>query len=383
MIKRILSSLLLVLCLLAPIEAYATNYLTAVGVQQFSITIAASTTTGTAMINTVGSDAFIIYGGSNTNAGSTNYATTYARLTETNSTTITATRNTASSNTITINGCIIDGTSALIKSVQYGTVTINRDSSSGTATISAVTNANSAVHFLGYSSASTGSYSPANNDPILSVSGTTVTASTISTGSGVTIGFVEIEFQGAVLNQSVQNFNITNSTSSTSWTQAITSVVAANSLIIYGGSNGSGALLANNMQYATLTNPTTITVANNTGSANAKNFNCSVIELISGVLSQSVQRGTITVATSTNYYNTATISSAPLATSLLNYVGNNTSVGSNFQSGYLYNSLTNSTTVTSTAPVDGSGTLISSYEVATFPVPIIASNDAIWFGSSF
>ena len=115
-----------------------TNYVTAAGVQQFSITIASGNTTAAATINAVGSGAFILFGGMSPSVAN-NPAEDFASITLTNSTTITATRVLGTTGTVTITGSIIDGdTTNLIKSVQYGLVTIAAAASSGTASISSV-----------------------------------------------------------------------------------------------------------------------------------------------------------------------------------------------------------------------------------------------------
>ena len=69
-----------------------TNYITSVGVQQFTITIASGSTTGTAGVTGVGSGAYINYGGINPSIAAT-LTEDFARLSFT-SPTVTATRNT-------------------------------------------------------------------------------------------------------------------------------------------------------------------------------------------------------------------------------------------------------------------------------------------------
>ncbi len=132
-----------------------TNYITSVGVQKFSITIASGQTTGTATINAVGSGAFIMPGGCNPSVSS-NGEEISAYLSLTNSTTITATRTLGTAGTIAVKGCIVDGnTTNLIKSVQFGTITLTTGVTSNTASISAVTNANAVVQYLGYAGGNT------------------------------------------------------------------------------------------------------------------------------------------------------------------------------------------------------------------------------------
>jgi hypothetical protein len=295
------------------------DYITSVGVQQFSITIPSSSTTATATITAVGSGAFILFDGINPSVAASP-ANDFASVTLTNSTTITATRNSGSSGSVLVTGCIIDGSSNLINSVQYGTVTVS--STSGTATISAVTNANTAIHLLGWQSSNT-TLSGINEFPVLSLSGTTVTASRNGGTTGtLTVGFVAIEFKGTALNQSVQNIAATSSSSVTSYTAALTSVNTSNTISIYAGSNIATVTtdIAEIKQYGQLTSSTVLTVHVNTAIAQAKNYNCSVVEFISGLLKSSVQRGTTTVTGTLS--NTSTLSSITQIYSGLSWLGN-------------------------------------------------------------
>lgn len=346
-----------------------TNYITAVGSQQFSITIASGSLTGTATISAVGSGAFIIYGGINPSI-SADSAEQNAYLTLTNSTTITATRNTSTAGTVIVTGCIIDAdTTNLIKSVQFGTVSLGNNTSSGTATITAVTNNNTAIHFLGASN-SDSSFITGFDNFVVSLSGTTVTAArgvgTGGTGTAV-VGFVAIEFQGSALNQAVQNVSASSSSSVTSWTATITSVNTSNSIIIYGGFE-TAALTSNpstNYLRGVLTNGTTVTVNVNSASTNARTFNAVVVEFIAGLLNSNAQRGTTTLTAATS--NTSTITSITATNSGINYLGNtataSTGVADQARAKVV---LTNGTTVT-TQKVTGVSNATSSWEVFEFP----------------
>ncbi|OWK42486.1 Glycoprotein gp2 [Fimbriiglobus ruber] len=303
-----------------------TNYVTARGVQQFSITIASGNTTATATINSVGSGAFILCGGINPSVAA-NPAEDFAYLTLTNPTTITATRQTGTTGTVVVTGCIVDGdTTNLIKSVQYGTITIATASTSGTATISAVTNTNTATHLLGWASGNT-TFSANHEGPILSLSGTTVTATRPASTGALTVGFVIIEFQGTALNQHVQNVAATSSSSVTSYTvSGLSSVVAGNTICIYGGSSIAtvSTNLAEYKQRGVLASSTTFTVNVNTAVADAKSYNCTIVEFVSGVLNSAVQRNTSTL---TGVTSAATPLGTPINESYagLSWLGNTTS----------------------------------------------------------
>ena len=299
-----------------------TNYITAQGVQTFSITIAAGNTTGTAMVNAVGSGAFICWGGQNPSV-SNNPSEDFAYLALTNSTTITATRNTGTAGTIVITGCIVDGdTTNLIKSVQYGTVTIANTASTGTASINAVTNNNTAIHFLG-SSSSNSTLSNINEYARLSLSGTTVTATRPGTTGTLVVGFVAIEFQAGCLAQTVQNVSATSSSSVTSWAATITSVTANNSITFFSG-HTIATSTTNPAQFkmrGAITGATTLTAYANTGAAYAKAYNCCIVSFNAGVLNSAVQRGTTTltgVASNTTTLGTTVVE----ANTLLSWQGN-------------------------------------------------------------
>lgn len=376
-----------VLLLLSPGAHATTNYLTTVGVQHFAITIASGATTGTATINAVGSGAFIIYGGLNT-AVAANSSEMFGYLTLTNSTTITATRVTSVASAIIITGCIIDAdTTNLIKSVQSGTITIANTTSSGTASISAVTNSNTATHLMGWGSTNT-TINPTNEYPILTLSGTTVTATRIGTSGTLTVAYEIIEFQGSALNQSVQNVAATSSASVSSFTATITSVNTANTICILAGwSNNVASVGVFQQIYGALSSSTVFTATlSGTSSAQAKKFNVSVVEFTSGILTQAVQRGTISIASGGGTSATATITSSPTAQSIITHLGNS-STGTSAQNQWENQALTNATTVTATS-FSQTAARVSSYEVAEFPAYVAPPSapqrgDAILFGMPF
>lgn len=358
-----------------------TNYITSAGTKQYTITIASGSTTGTVTINAVSSLAFILHGGLNPSV-SNNPAEDYARVTLTNSTTITATRNTGTTGTVIIQGSIIDATSNLIADIQYGTATISASSSSGTATISAVTDANSAIHLLGWSSTNT-SFGGTNEMPVLTQSGTTVTASRQGTTGALVVGFVVISFNGSVLNKSIQRVAATSaSLTGTTYTAAVTSVVTTNAFCIYAGSNlsANAANMNEIKQYGQLTSSTLFTVTVNSSSNDAAKYNCSLVEFISGLLASSVQRGTTTLTAVSS--NTTTITSSPTTTSALSFLGNITSTTTaNLLTAEGKVALTNATTVTTVRNTSTSN-LASSWEVINFPA-FVVSGDPIWFGMTF
>lgn len=344
------------------------NYITSVGIQQVSITIASGSLTGTATITAVGSGAFIVFQGFTGTETTTQLDDDYARIELTNSTTVTATRGvTGSSQTVTINAVIIDGnTTNLIKSVQSGTITVASASASNTATISAVTNTNTAVFYLGVT-ANASDISLTNTEFVLSLSGTTLTA-TRQSGAAlqVIVGYCVVEFQGSALNSSVQNVAYVSTPGAGVVTENVTiaSVTTANTFLSYSGSSCSLAGSANiGRMYAQLTAATTVAISWNTASTTrVRNFNLCVIEFVSGVLAQAVQRGTIALAAATS--GTATITSSATSSTLVNWLNNSTSASSNSNVTCCRITQTNATTITEN--VNSSATGTGSYEAVQF-----------------
>lgn len=339
------------------------NYVNSV--QQVSITIPAGATTGTASVSAAVDTFFLVYQSGTTTATVSN-AEAFTRV-SISGTTVTATRGASGvASACTVNCAVVDADATnLIKSVQMGTITTT--TATGTATISAVTNANTAIGILGTSQTLT-TYHYDLNTMRLSLSGTTLTATNMNGASGTTIvGYVVVEFQGAALNQSVQTFlkSWTNSTGST--TQALTSVVPTNSMVFFaGGGSTNGDTAADEQPTVAITNATTATIkCGNTASGNTQNTAFSVVEFVAGVLSQSAQRGEIALTAATS--NTATITSAAVANTLLNMTGwrSTSSVITTHATIVPNVTQTNATTVTANVTAAATTTTVA-YEALTF-----------------
>lgn len=145
-------------------------------------------------------------------------------------------------------------------SIQYGTVSITGTNTTGTATITGVTTANAAVHYLGHRTMNSGSPNGARGRLDLT-NGTTVTA-TRNTGGGTTetYDFMILEYASGII-RSNQTITVTITGTSTSGTATITSVTTANAIVIY--QNGTTAWTGADMREAedscTLTDSTTVT----------------------------------------------------------------------------------------------------------------------------
>ena len=340
-----------------------TNYLTAVGVQQVSITIASGATSNTAAISQVGTGAFIVFQGVNS-SDTANLGDSNARIELTNTTTITAFRSiSGTSQTVVVNAVIIDGDATnLIKSVQSGTVTFTTSSTTGTAAINPVTNANTAIFFLGVEGS--GSAIGVNDNEfksIVSLATTTVTVTRNTANLQVpTVGFIVVEFQGTALNSSVQNVAYSASTNATTDTSTISNVTTANTFLAYGGYTQASNNAAQEQPYISLTATNTITYNWATSGTQNRKFNVCVVEFVSGVLAQAIQRGTIALSAATS--NTATLTnSSPTASTFINWLGNSSNDTTlNPETSEYKITQTSNTVLTMTAAASATGT--GSYE---------------------
>lgn len=356
-----------------------TSALTSVGVQQFSITIASGSLTGTATISTVGSGAILSWQGETATDSAAQIDDTSAYLTI-SGTTVTATRGvTGSSQTITVNGVVTDfNTTNIAKSVQTGTVAITTTNTSGTATISSVTNTNTGVLYLGETTSSSvttlsGAF------VTLNLSGTTLTASRTSgvTSTTLTAGYCIFEAQSTALNSSTQQTTHTNANSGTSDTATISSVTTNNTMVCYGGekyaNSSTPSLDFTNIQ---LTGATTLTYTWNASGVLPAVSNSTVMEFVSSLLAANVQRGTITVSAATS--NTAAITSSTTTQTLLNWLYN-TSTTTVFNLATASHKITQTNATTVTESINSSGTGTGSYEAINFNPASAATGNILPF----
>lgn len=351
-------------------------------VQQVSITIAALSTTGTASVTAAIGTFFLLYQGQSTSAVAVQ-SEAFCRV-SISGTTVTATRAVGTLGACVVNCVVVDADSSLVKSVAMGTITVS-SGTSATATIPTVTTTNAAVGLLGWTT-TLSTFNFGDNTPTLVLTNATTVTCTVRTLSGTVIaGYVVVEFQGAALNQSKQAFSKSWTNSAISSTQAITSVVPGNTMIFFAGcDNDANETNATDQQTVTLTNATTVTVQ--TGVANSDTsivVNFTVIEFVSGVLSQTAQRGTIALSAQTS--NTATITSAIASSTICNYTGFRTATTGTTTLATILPNLTQTNATTLTASLNSSGSVTVAYEALTFT--IVSSNPTIttirigdWFG---
>lgn len=328
-------------------------------IQKVSITINALSTTGTATINAASGTQFIIWNGETCDQ-TINISECLCYL-SISGTTITATRALGTAGTITVVCSVVDATVSLIKTVQTGTISITAGNSTGTATVSSVTANNTVLQFLGYNS--TGTVFDVTDTPVLSISGTTVTAALSTTVLGVmVVGFTVIEFQGAALNSSTQAVATAWSNTSQTTIATITSVTQGNAMLFYGGAQ---CQQSTDFQYSQLTSATQITITSGVANFEAVQYNCYVANFISAVMASNVQRGTISLTSATS--NTATVTGTG-TNSIVNFTGFGQTSGSTANYNIIETDLTYSSPTVTGIRNTGTGTMVVGYEVIDFAV---------------
>jgi hypothetical protein len=294
-----------------------------------TVTIASSATTGTTDVGDAATGTYILfYNGCATSATASN-AQSRARITISGDT-VTATRGTAGTNTITCAFSLIDAHANLVSSVQYGTINVSGDGTEPS-TISSVTTANSSVFWLGASETLSTFHFDCNTTVVELTSSTNVQGNILQACiSGTTIvGYVVVNWNASALNQSTQPFKKLWTASSNSTTETIpSSVNVNNSMIAFaGGGSPDGNTNAREMPRYFLTNGTTVTISIDEATSNDQQANGTVIEFVSGVLTQSAQRGTNTIAAGTNTQPTSSpsLSASDATTTIVNMTGWTTS----------------------------------------------------------
>lgn len=163
---------------------------------------------------------------------------------------------------------------SLIKSVQYGVITINNTETTQTATITAVTLARASLVFLGSLNTSPGF---ANSQIRLELTdATTVTAFRGPASIVSTVRFCVVEYQPLVIKR-VQRGAINIAAGNTSNTAAITSVNTAKSILSWLGQTSAMGDATEGSAHLTLTSATVVT-ATRSASTNDADVNYQVLE---------------------------------------------------------------------------------------------------------
>lgn len=331
--------------------------------QYGSITIGAGSTAGTAAISAVGTNAVVFFGG---NTGTINAAPSNdaAYLTLNSNVQVGATRNSGSSGSVTIPFVVYDFSSSAINTTpQIGTVNVN-GVTSATGVISSVTTANAAIAYLGNSCDQTTSTLAQDWGAVQITSAIQITGLKKSASQNITIGFAVMDFQAAMLNSATQQFDKSWTSSAATTTQTISSVTTPNSICIFGGAYSAGTVTKDFFQYGQIASATTVGITIGAASTVACDFFGTVVEFISGAISQASQVGTVNVAGGTSA--TATITAVDLTKALLNFNGYVDGASStSLRSSLLRETLTNATTVAGNVNTAGTSNVIA-FECISF-----------------
>lgn len=264
------------------------------------------------------------------------------------------------------------GSTSIIKSVQYLTITIGPSSNSNTGTISSVDTSRTAILFCGMNGDDSATNYDQDQAEITLTNSTTVTISRNQAGAAtlnVRVGV--IEFQPSAVS-SVQRGQISLVAGVTTNTATITSVDTNRSACFFGGikTDNANGNLATNCATVVLTNGTTVTATRNTGTGGMF-ANYTVVEFASGILSSNAQKGTVNLTNVTS--NTATITSVDTTRSILlwgGYRGTSNSSAPRFMPAI---TLTNGTTVTGSRQVASTDTSDVAFTVLEFAPGLIKS----------
>lgn len=236
--------------------------------QTGTIVIGSGSASNTATINTVGSNAAVVWLGQYDGTTDTNAFNAYARLDLTNSTTVTATREASPAITLTVAYLVIDLTTTLVRSVQTRSYNSSASGTSFSDTITSIAPTNTILLFGGLSTASN-NQSGASLHYISLTSATTVNlVRGVTSTASRTVNYTVIEFQDGILNRAVQRGIISLGIASSN-TATITSVNIKQAVANWCGYEiTSTAFGANNYRCSqVLTNATTVTTAVNTSSS--------------------------------------------------------------------------------------------------------------------
>lgn len=338
------------------------SYITSV--QNATVTIGSGSATGTATLSpSVNlSYAVVFWGGISTTGTTGSDGTAYLVLT--NSTTLTATRNGTTATTLTVYCTVVEFDPAAITSIQAGTISMAL-ATSNTATLgTSVDTAKSTVLYLGDGPTNTSSTTLNRRGSVTLTNATTVTANKgASTGTTV-VSFQVVEWTSTVL-QSVQQLSAAYTSASTTDTATITSVTAANSLLLPGGQLTPSLTTATDFFYrGEITNGTTVTWTRNGTSTTSRTPYGTVLEFKSGVLTAN-QQGSVAVNSATS--NTGSITSASTTKSWAIWQGYSTDGGVNtYEAMSASVAQTSTTVVTATKGSSGATATTVGYVVPTF-----------------
>lgn len=314
----------------------------------FAISLGSGVTSNTATIATVDTTlSAIMWGGSTYNGGNVDSKTYLGRAVLTNATTVTATRG-AGTNTLVVYGTVVEFDASVITSLEQNTVTIAAGTTSGTTTLgTTIADTSKAVLFYhGNETAGTLTTNAASTSQCALdlTNSTTVTAvrDTSDANRSVTASFTVIEFDSSFIS-SVEKRSVTLTSANTSDTDTITSVDTSRSFLVWNGFTSNNNTSSNAYYNITLTGATQVTLARSGTATGTRTIKYTVVQLQSGIL-DSVEQNTTAVNSVTS--NTTTITSVDTSRSYINFQGFTTSAGTQFNTVFHAEVLTNATTVT-------------------------------------
>ena len=262
-------------------------------IQKVTVTIAASSATGTATITSVPTGtSFLVWVGLNSDAADADSGPNLAYLELTNSTTITATRGNSAANALTVDCYVIESSVHLIDSIQTGVTTIALSNTSAGTTVTSVDLTRSVACYLGNTSSRASSTFFSSDKGVVSLTAATTVTAARGFGSGtqtVDVSWQVIEFKAevvAALSQETINISGTNTVD----THTITSVDLDNTITFWGGQASTSGNWATSSTNAEITGATTITLTRTSTASATRYIRLATVQFIAGVLN-SVQRG--------------------------------------------------------------------------------------------
>lgn len=272
----------------------APPYITQTGVQQFTITIPANSTSNFVTVASVNTNLAFIFPGGMTGMNNTNPNISEAYCQITSPTTISAFRSfTDGTNTVTLSGSLVDPTPNLVKSVQKGTIVIPLLTNLATISINAVNTNNTSAIYMGRNVTNVVINVP-QGMPALSCNGTTLSAQTFSNTvtSPITVAYTLLEFQPGVLNQPIQHYIFPYSQSGAAALPPLNSNVNNNNAtILYcGGTATSGGGSYSIYASRTLVNSTNMDIRSSAAGTGTNFLYLDVVEFSPGVLYSPIQK---------------------------------------------------------------------------------------------
>jgi hypothetical protein len=359
-----------------------------ISVQPFEITIATSAATNTATITAVDtSRSLIIWGGfTTTTTFGTPFRDFLPRLALTNATTVTATRNTASASfTTTVRGTVVEFSSRVVSTVEYGTITIPSSTASATASITPIDLTRSAVFYLGAtnSGTTTNAFGVYATVELTDASTVTATRGSSSTTEVLTVPFAVVKFKSSVI-QSVQRRSISISGTTTDDTDTITPVTFANTMLAWGGISSSSPAIATFATYIQLAGDgASVSLSRTSSTSASRRIVYTVIEFVPGVLN-SHQRSVTSLASDASEDSAISSVSTSLAfCSLLGFKATNSGASTEHDTIQPTVKLQSSTAVRAQKNTAGTNTVTPSWQVIEFEASALDVEEYIEVGIDY